>query len=186
MVLHRGANSTKAIHKTAKGKAVVAHHVPVMDPKRKSHTVVIWLPEDFSSKGYILTSRDNKATPYKIEDEEGVWHYAIATGRYQLHGQEGDGFVSVKRGNWTADKGLILGDEAIVQTNSSAKFIGVLKRQSTHDQHEVIDQAIVEYTRQRYCKKIRLVFGNPSPHRHRRMLFLCTLLVGQTFPQTNP
>jgi hypothetical protein len=100
MVLHPGANSTKAIHKTAKGKAVVAHHMPVMDPKRKSHTVVIWL------------------------------------------------------------------------------------RQSTHDQHEVIDQAIVEYTRQRYCKKIRLVFGNPSPHRHGRMLFLCTL--GQTFPQTNP
>lgn len=102
MVLHPGANSTKAIHKTAKGKAVVAHHMPVMDPKRKSHTVVIWL------------------------------------------------------------------------------------RQFTHDQHEVIDQAVVEYTRQRYCKKIRLVFGNPSPHRHRRMLFLCTLLVGQTFPQTNP
>ena len=83
--------------------------------------------EDFSSKGYVLASRGNKGTPYKIEDEEGVWRYAVATGRYQLHGQEGSGLRSVKEGDWTADKGLLLGDEAIVQTDSSAKFLGVVK-----------------------------------------------------------
>jgi len=84
-------------------------------------------PEDFSSKGYVLASRRNKGSPYKIQDEEGVWRYAIATGRYQLHGAEGSGLRAVREGEWSADKGLILGDEALTQNDSSVKFRGVVK-----------------------------------------------------------
>ncbi len=84
-------------------------------------------PEDFSSKKYVLVFRKNKETSYKIENKDEVWRYAVAAGRYQLHGTEGSGLETVKNGSWTADKELVLGDEALVQEDSSLKFNGVIQ-----------------------------------------------------------
>lgn len=104
-------------------------------------------PEDFSSKGYILSSCENKGTAYKLRNTDGVWHYAIAPGKYHLHGQEGSGLRSIREGEWTADKELLWGDEAIIQANSSARFPGVIKE----DLKEI--EAGLTRTRKRKVKK---------------------------------
>ncbi len=113
-------------------------------------------PEDFSSKGYVLASRRHKGSPYKIQDEEGVWRYAIATGRYQLHGAEGSGLRAVREGEWSADKGL--GDEALTQNDSSVKFRGVVK-----EDMEEIEAGLIR-TKKRKMKRSLLPLGSaPLP-----------------------